>query len=185
MTGGWTRVLVSAAVLLMTAGCVGDDGVEPTAEAPPTADELLRTDDQGLFNRPSVPGLAKLKPFLHESDEEPSVLTQPQCISLWNTRAPRATTQWIAAKEPSRAVVTIYEEGVQTIGDNAPPRVYTQCAFGVAISSTELVLAIAPPPNEPWRGALLRSSSPSELADLVERFNATVSSDGTLRHDSG
>ena len=66
--------------------------------------------------------------------------------------------------------------GTQTI-------VVSQCAYGIAVSPKQILLAVAPlaGTNEPWRGSVMRYRNAATVTQLRNRFNGTVRSNGTLR----
>ena len=163
--------LVAGAAAVAASGAAG-------AVKPPTPKELL----MGLQPPPAVvTGLAY--PIIPYSPPKSTAPTPRQCVAAWNRGAPRRTLAWVVARSARRADVTLFTEGVQTLG-GGPAYSVSSCAFGIAIAPTQILYALAPPKGTTrpfWSGELLNYQSPSTVTRLVRRFNATVSRDGTLR----
>jgi len=61
----------------------------------------------------------------------------------------------------------------------------SQCAYGIAVDATTLVVAVAPTTGTKgnWRAELLRFKNTHALKPLVARFNAVEHKDGTMHLD--
>lgn len=136
---------------------------------------------QGLHGPPSaVPGLAR--PLLADLSRTGTPIPTPrQCVARWNTEAPAATRTWIVGRSARYADVTYQRSGAQLIG-TSKKYFYSQCAFGIAVSPTSVVVALAPLPHSAvgWNGELLHYVA-GKVQRLTARFNARVNPDGTLR----
>jgi hypothetical protein len=125
-----------------------------------------------------VPGLAYPTRPYGPLRTRPSLST---CVAAWNKTAPQAALRWIIKRSALAADVTLAELSVQQIGGTATSTAWT-CVFGIAVSPTQLVYAVAPPKAaDVWSGELLRYKAAPTLARLRARFNATVSENGFIR----
>jgi hypothetical protein len=134
---GLPAVALLALSVVLCLGCG-----ELAAAAPPTVRDLLLADAQAPPGK--VPGLNGLTPpFDHPRGSKPVVPSSRACVDTWNSTAPRKTVRWIAARGTGDAVVTLFELEEGTIGDNSPPRVYWDCAFGIVVGPRQLVGRLA------------------------------------------
>lgn len=144
----------------------------------PTWSELF----SGAVGGPApVPGLEQ--PIIETSQARRAVPVPARraCISVWNATVPAPTRRWIASRNARAADVTFMKSGFGVIGGSKRFTV-SQCAFGVAVGSKEIVVAVAPltPGSDPWRGELLHYRSAKTVSGLVIRFTAVVRTDGSI-----
>ena len=101
------------------------------------------------------------------------------CATHWNAAAPSTTKKWIVTRAHA-ADVTRLQTAEQVNGGTI---VVSQCAYAIAVSRTQILLAVAPlaGTNDPWRGSVMRYRSAGTVTKLRKQFNAVVRPNGSLK----
>ena len=170
------RVGVAAMVTVATT-VVGGCGASGSV-TPPTFDELLA----GVKELPAtVPGLSR--PMVPYGPHGGGVPSARECSAIWNLHAPRRTVRWVASRSADRADVTLFTSRYQVIGHKSEKGTISNCAYGIAVAPTQILVAVAPQNGTAaaWEGELLTYRSTGTVTHLAKRFNATVNPNGTIR----
>lgn len=164
-------VAVAAAVVL---------GAASASVKPPTWAELFS--GSGVASVASVPGLTR-QMIPGNAHHALPIPTPKQCVAVWNSTVPSRTRRWLGARGAHSADITFMRTSAGQIGGSGRTFSYSQCAYGIAVGKNELVVAIAPlhRRSERWSGELLRYTDARTLTTLLDRFNAVLGRDGSIR----
>jgi hypothetical protein len=96
---------------------------------------------------------------------------------------PSRTRRWLGARGARSADITFLRTSAGVIGGSGRRFSYSQCAYGIAVGRNELVVAVAPLHRRSgrWSGELLRYTDARALTTLLDRFNAVLRCDGSVR----